>query len=223
MKNRLERFYPYIPFVLFGIYSLLVHKNVDLVGDDIFYKHLLDNQTVSEWLDEQFLSWGGRFALILLEYCALQLPLIVWKVINSAVFLLQAVSISQFIKNDCKNEKLTADNNFVINLSVCFMLASIPRGVLMSSVLWISGAFTYLWTTVSLFFALLIFVRMVNGEKIGKIKYIIGLLTVILACSAEQTGAIFVCICIAIFVCSLIKKIKLMYRHFASSLWAVLF
>ena len=66
MKNRLERFYPYIPFVLFGIYSLLVHKNVDLeygesgikAGDTL--KEFTNNKLKPpEYLDPPTVSFEG--------------------------------------------------------------------------------------------------------------------------------------------------------------------
>lgn len=221
MKSRIEKLYKYIPIFIFLLYVFWIHRNVALVdGDDIVYKQAFNNISILEWCKNFYMRWGGRVPLQFLDIIFLNLPLILWKVCNSILYVLIPVYIYRFV---CLfKEKITDQQSFLVNTCICVSLMLIPDSVVNYSITWITGSFNYLWPTTMLFLGIYPFIADVVGKKVKKIDMILAWIGVFLACYAEQTAAVFICMTVFCCVYTFYKKRKISITHITLFIFGVI-
>lgn len=220
MKTKIKKVYKYIPIFVFFIYALWIHYDVGLLeGDDIVYQQTFQNTTLLEWCKDFYMKWGGRVPLELLDIIFLNLPLILWKIFNSILYTLIPVYMNRFIS--LFKEEMTEKQSFFMNTFLCVALTLIPVSIVNSSIIWITGSFNYLLPSIMLFIGIYPFLADVAGKKINKADNIFAWIGVFLACYAEQTAAVFICMTAFCFGYMIYKKQKISIPHICLAIFGL--
>lgn len=205
MKNKIQKLYKYFPLFIFLLYVLWIHHNVVLLdGDDIVYQQTLKNTSVLAWCKDFYKLWGGRIPLQLLDIIYLNLPLKIWKICNSIIYVLVPVYIYRIIL--LFKEDITDKQCFLLYSLISIFLVIMPDSIVNFSILWVTGSFNYLLPGIMLLIGLYPFLAEVAGKKVKKIDMIFAWIGVFLACYAEQTAAVFICMILFCFGYLIYKK-----------------
>lgn len=196
---------PYLPFVLFFVYSFAIHANASMKAyDDYVYKSAWADISVWEWCKSFYLGWSGRVPLQALDIIFLQFPIWAWRIWNTVIFAACPILVSgmgRMLSND-----LDSRQRFVANGVVCAMFLLLPKNSMDGAVLWISGSFNYLLPCAGLLMALQPFFAVLYGKKMEKRFYVFSAIGVFLCCFAEQTAAVFLCLTVIILSFVLMEK-----------------
>ncbi|MGN0484395.1 MAG: DUF6056 family protein [Lachnospiraceae bacterium] len=215
MKNKRKTIYTYLPVIVFFCYACLVFRKIGyLPGDDEFYRNTFANQSVLQWCKDFYLQWSGRVPLQLLDILFLNLPLMVWKIVNALFYALipfYFCRISRIFLND------KGTWGFFLGVCACVMLVEIPDAIMASAVYWVTGSFNYLWPTVGLLVGIYPLLAAACQKQCRKIDFFVGIIGTFFACYAEQTAAVYLCLGGFCVVTALVKKHE--YRFVLTTLY----
>lgn len=193
--------------VIFIIALILLANPLNDTGDDIVYKNAFNNlPTFFTWAKEFCNLWGGRVIALGLCTVFLNINTNIYILINASVLVVLIYSIYKLVN--------IVDKKHIKNLSLILLitmslLLCINKPVIDESIIWVTGAFNYLWPCVALIISMIPFLKILNNQKIKVWEYIIYFLSLILACNIEQTGAVLIVFSTLILILSIIKKNKI--------------
>ncbi len=176
--------------VIFAIGFYLLNKGL-LTVDDTTYKEVFHNfSTCLNWIQDFYQLWSGRITLTILIHIFTNLPIQVFKVANTLIFMIViGLSYKSIVTlKDDWNKNLK--NTLLIVLFCSIFFISVP--VINSGCLWLAGAMNYFWPVAGMLISMFPFVSELKGKSIRPQYYIIFILSNFLAGFAEQTGAILV-------------------------------
>jgi len=212
-----------VVLILFIIIFSIQHNVKIEAGDDVVYKEAFhDIDSALEFSNSFLTKWGGRILIHLLLGVVLNQNIVVFKILNTLCILALVYIIVKIAKLLYSNVDKKEENKMIIFTTSLFVL--LPIAVMSSSVFWISGAFNYLWPTLALGICLIPFIKVLMDKEIKPYEYIIYILAVLLAASAEQTGAILICFGVIIIAIKKfkVKKSLLIYYAFVLLLTVIL-
>lgn len=182
----------YIPFVILTVLLLFFHAciHVGWADDEYFSKVLIvNNINIFDWLFSRYNTWSSRliieFFLVLISSKHM-----LWKILNLAIMLLGAISISKLF-SDKKSKTL----NFII----CALIIILPEN-LYHSAGWIATTLNYSWPLFLGLFSMIPIKKIIYSEKINWYEYIFYFAAMIYATNQEQ-------MCIILFMAFLVFTI----------------
>lgn len=158
-------------------------------GDDLVYMNILSAKSYFNWIKELYYVWSGRVVLTSLLVLFLNLPLILWRVVNAYFFTLLVISL-------IKLSKLRISYIFL----VLFFTLFLPINVLNSSSFWITGSIVYLWPISCTIYLLFILKEFYENRDISNQKLLFCIFLSILASNNEQTGLVLIAFYTLIFI-----------------------
>ena len=190
---------------IFAICFFLLNKGLITLDDKIYQGAFNNIPTCIKWITEFYTQWSGRITLTVLINIFANLPTIVFKICNVAVFIITILASYKIIKILSDNWNKKIKNILLITIFCSIFSISIP--VINSGALWIAGAMNYFWPVSSMLVAMIPLVGELKGEELGKRYYIFAILSNIVAGFAEQTSAILLAFGIIVLIwCKTEKK-----------------
>ncbi len=189
------------PIYIFLFILAIIHININLEGDDIWFSTCCQNTTFFDYMVNRYQTWSSR---ILIEICFVMfcefLPLYIWKILNIAMFYLLAYSISElFIEKDKRK----------YNTIICILLLCIPLSMLRSAG-WVATMNCYLWTSATGLYAMIPLKKIAKNKNITILQAITYILATLYATNQEQAaGILFIVYTIGIIYLLKIRKIKI--------------
>ena len=181
MKSKLRQILPYIfCFAAFLILSSYIQdRNDDLVFRDSYNQY--DNLT--QWVQWFSLNWGGRVIPQGLLVVILQMPPIVFMILNATAAAVLAFFSKRYV--DGNHDVSDASYCFVFTVGLLFM---IPQLVLRGTLYWKCADVLYLWGFSALFAALHPCASLLRGRRISIPGFIAALFGTVYTASFEQAG-----------------------------------
>ena len=181
MKSKYRQILPYIfCFAGFLIISSYIHERSD---DLVFRDSYSQYDNLAQWLQWFSSNWGGRVIPQGILVVLLQMPPIVFGLLNAAAGTLLAFYSKRFI--DGKHTVSDAAYCFSFMIGLLF---AIPAKILHGTVFWKCANVLYLWGFSALFIALYPFACLLRGEKTGIPGFAAALFAAAYAASFEQAG-----------------------------------
>ena len=217
MKEKLKKIVnpTTIIILICGILFFIINTGLQS-RDDLIYGQAFNNiPTCIKWISEFYQVWSGRITLTILINIFINLPIVIFKLANTAVFLITIFAIYKIISLliDKWNKKNT--NTLLILIFCSIFFISIP--VLNSGCLWVAGCMNYLLPVSAMLVALIPFIAELKQKTIGRKYYVFAIIANFAAGFAEQTAAILIAFgLIAIIWCKIEKRkiSKLLIAHY---------
>lgn len=184
----------YIYLLMFFLGVLFIHQFFEFSNDDItFFKKILDNYNLFEYLKERYNNWTSR---ILIESVLVNISrnIHLWRLCNSLVICLLIYTI----------EKLFVGKGTPKTICFTSLLFLLYPYYQMAEAGFAATTLNYLWPLTFLLFSFLPLRYIHDGKEIKKKFLPLYLLAFIYACNQEQA----VCIAITVSIISLIYCIK---------------
>ncbi|MEI8199508.1 MAG: DUF6056 family protein [Eubacteriales bacterium] len=200
LKGKLIKLYKwhYFPFVIFAVGMSVIHAFMTMgFGDDSSFSIVLsdNNVTVISYIITRYNLWSSRVFIEATLVLLARLPLL-WKILDTAVVVLSAVSISKLIPT--VNARKT---NWIIT---CILF--IYPFQQMSSAGWIATTLNYYWPLAFGLFAMIPIRKILFNEKIRKYEYVFYSLALLYAANQEQMCAILLAVYPAFTIYLFLKK-----------------
>ena len=125
----------HLPYVFLFLLLLLVHSNMGICSDDIVNQHRLDDQSLFAFIAHDYQHWSSRFLLNSLIAVLSRCNLWIWRIMDSAVFVLIAFMI---------NKLFVRKYDFISNSIICTSILLFPIFMLESAG-WIATTISYVW------------------------------------------------------------------------------
>lgn len=184
-----------IAFILFFIALKPVKP---YFGDDFVYMGILSNKSYFQWLVELYSVWSGRIVLTSFLILFLNIPIIIWRVVNSFFLTLLVVSIL----------KVTKLNKYYI-FSIMFLVLKLPINILNSSSFWITGSINYLWPISASLYLIYILREFYENKEINLFQYILSLFFAFIASNNEQSGLVLITFYTILIILKFLESRKL--------------
>lgn len=204
MKNKIENIYtkikPYLPFILLFMMYLVMHYKLQYIADDLVNHDRKFENGQLDYLVSNYMHWSSRVFIYFVNNVIYMMPIIVWKVLDTAIVTIGAVCLSKLF-NDKKN--------LFMDYAICLLVAIFPY-TFMGGAGFVATTLTYYWPIVFLLIALLPVKKILNKEKINKYMIPVYTLLLLYATDNEQTC----CVLLGLSICFLlyfkfIKKEKI--------------
>lgn len=166
----------YFPFVIFFISMLVIHKAMNVFGDDNFFKTVAHGIGTKDYLIDRYNNWSSRVVVEGIMINLLQLRYGIWKLMNCVVMLVLSLSISNILGWSKERE---------CNWGIVFFMWTYSF-MDMSTAGWVATMMNYLWP---LAFGILTIVgvkRSIKSVKISMMEYVIYIIATIYATNVEQ-------------------------------------
>ena len=203
MERKIKKIYKSdkFPIYIFLFILAIIHINIKLEGDDIWFSTCCQNTTFFDYMVNRYQTWSSR---IIIEICFVMfcefLPLYIWKILNIGMFYLLAYSISElFIEKDKRK----------YNTIICILLLCLPLSML-SSAGWVATMNCYLWTAATGLYAMIPLEKIAKNQNITVLQAITYILATLYATNQEQVaGILFIVYTVGIIYLLKIRKIKI--------------
>ena len=163
--------------IVFALFYALIRKVELNPGDDFVYQNIVNDRSFFEWLNELYQMWSGRVVLTGLLVHALNLPIFIWRLMNSLMFTLLVRFTS----------KLSSRSLYFKALVFALMIL-MPEAVLSSGAFWITGSLNYLWPVSMMVF--LLYHLKISSNEISFFKWFVLLIALLLATNNEQSSLV---------------------------------
>ena len=186
--------HPAAPFVSLLAVLLLWHLRFTLVGgDEITYRNRVAELGLWGFTVESYRTWSSRTLVELLLCIVVQLPEMVWRLVNPVMVALSAW---------CTSRIVCAEKNPQANWMICGFFVMYPW-LVMRSAGWITTTLVYVWPAAACLLALVPTARLAQGEKPGKRWCILSLPLLLYGCNVEPL-AVLCGILLAVFAAYLL-------------------
>ncbi|WP_223178935.1 DUF6056 family protein [Paenibacillus sp. B2(2019)] len=194
-------------FIFFSIIMFIVNLHVDSnISDDIEFKKALTDVSSFEFVKNYYLNWNGRIAINYFLTSIIVLDPIVWKILNTMIFILLFFTMYKIvlaITGDRKEKKA------YLIISICLSIFLLPDAVFWSGSIWVTGSFNYLWPTALGLFSLIPIIYNYFEKEYNNKLIIFNLLAGIYAAYSEQIAAIVITFSTILILLSALKKKKI--------------
>ena len=207
----------YVKIAIIICFSIIIFNMNECymsLDDEVYSKVFNDFATFNIWVVEFYNTWSGRIVTSALSNIFLRMPLIIFKICNTAVYIMAIIAIYKIIKS-IKTEKSINDNVLLGSIFIVSLL--IDSKVIYDGAIWVVGAFNYLWPTAFMCVALIPFIKSINETKENNLWFILYILADFVACFAEQSALVLLCFGAIVIIYKLInrqKMDKLLIIHF---------
>lgn len=187
-----------------------IENRIAMNMDDVVYKSVFNNfDSFKIWAWEFYHIWSGRIITSALSNLFLRMPIIVVKISNVGVYLIAIFAIFKIVKYFAKINNSTIET--IILATIYILSFIVPRAVVDSGMMWVTGSFNYLWPTAFMFVALIPFIRRItdNEKKESKFLFLIYIFADFIACFAEQTALVLTTMATITILYMLISKKKI--------------
>ncbi len=187
----------YLPFVAFALLILFFHSCMHVgFGDDEFFRNVLNDQSMFGWLMSRYNTWSSR---VVIEFflALIAKNRILWRVLDTFVMVLGAVSISKIF--NCKQSAET-------NWTICAFVLCMPV-TLYTSAGWVATTLNYSWAAFLGLFSMVPIKKILYHEKINWYEYIFYFAAMIYAANQEQMCLILLAVYVA-FSCYMFYRDK---------------
>ena len=184
----------YINIIIAIIFAIIIFiRNTCLKGnDDAVYEKVFNSfSTFKIWAKEFYFTWSGRIITSALSNIFLRMPLVIFRICNTAVYIIAITSIFFIIKEFSKINDIRECIVYFL-LYICSFI--IDDGVAEQSIIWVVGSFNYLWPTAFMFVSMIPFIKILNDKEPKEISFVIFMLANIIACFAEQSALVLLTI-----------------------------
>lgn len=191
-KNQISKFIKneYLPFVALAFLLLFFHACIHVgPGDDEYFKSVLNDNNMFEWLTSRYIGWSSRLVIEFFLVTIAGQP-ILWRLLNTAVVVLGAISISKIFSY----KKSTA-----LNWIICALILCLPVS-LYNSAGWIATTLNYSWVVFLGLFAMIPIKKILCKENIKWYEYVFYFIAMIYAANQEQMCLILLAVYF-IFTC----------------------
>ena len=175
-KLSIQRFIHYqnFPFYIFAFGMLIIHLLAPIpIGDDTFFI----SKPAFNWsfLEGRYFNWTSRLVIEFFVVAFLNLPLIVWRIINTGIIVLLGIAISQlFVERDkCRG------NWLIISLLLVYPFRE------MLSAGWVTISINYFWPLTFGLLSLVTLKKIILQKKIRWLEYILGVFVLLFAVNQE--------------------------------------
>lgn len=200
--------------ICFAIIIFDMNKCYMNLDDEVYSKVFHDFSTFKIWVGEFYNTWSGRIVTSTLSNIFLRMPLIIFRICNTVVYIIAIIAIFKIAKS-FKVAKSINEN--ILFASIFIIALLIDQKVIHAGMIWVVGAFNYLWPTAFMCVALIPFIKAINNKKENKAIFIIYIISDFIACFAEQTALVLLCFGAIVILYKLINKQKidkLLLLHF---------
>ncbi|MEH7094857.1 DUF6056 family protein [Neobacillus vireti] len=192
----------YFPFMILLIGMLLLHfmLNLDHPGDDKAFMKVLgkDHLIPLSYLTERYHTWSSRVLIEFILIFVVHFPA-VWRLLDTVMMVLIAVSMSKLIPTAKNREK-----NWLIT-ALLFMYPFVH----MASAGWIATTLNYIWPLACGLFAMIPIKKYLCSEKVHWFEFLFYIPALIFAANQEQLCVILLSVYGVFTVYSaLIKKVN---------------
>lgn len=189
----------YAPFFVLLLMMILLHLLIQTGwGDEVNFKNYLKGTTILEYMQSRYSGWSSRILIEIVLIGLLQLPKIIWVLLDSSMMLLLAYSISKLFNHKRKES---------VNWVICLLCLIYPFFD-MCSAGWYATTLNYLWPLALGMFAMIPIKNAYQSKKEKKYMYPLYSLSLLFACNHEQMCAIIFCFYF-LFIIDLWRKKKL--------------
>lgn len=218
MKKNNSHFDFYIKLIIvigFTIIILSMNKCFMNIDDEVFREFFSDFTSFKHWLKDYYSVWSGRIITSALGCIFLRLPLTIYRVCNTLVYIVAITTIVYLVKI---YENISKKEETLLLFSIFAISFLIDYNVLFPSIIWVTGSFIYLWPTAFMMVSLIPFIKLIKKVEIKKqYIYIIYILSSFIACFSEQTALVLLCfggLTIAYSILNKEKPSKLLVIHY---------
>lgn len=170
--------HPYIIYVIFFVILFILHMQLHQCGDDIWFSAYKISDLPS-FLSMRYATWSSRLLIEFLLVISVNLPHIIWAIIDSLVLLIIARSLSYLYTKDRLEDQILA-----------ILFTSIFPLQILKTAGWYATTINYLWTLGCAVLAVYPIKKILNQEKIKPYQYPIYVITLLFACNQEQCCAL---------------------------------
>lgn len=170
----------YLIYILFSAAVFCMHLPMAYFNDDLSFLRSMESTSLPGYLLSRFYE-NGKILTDGLAGVFLQLPMMVWKVFDTVVYLLIAVLI---VRN-------FTEGTWQDTLTVCLLLWLFPFWYL-STAGWIATTANYLYPVLCLLTVIDLLRGMRSGKRIRVWEYLLGGLAIVYAANQDQAAAILI-------------------------------
>ena len=188
-------------FLVFSVF-LLKHAMIDLnLGDDLVFRPFFTEMGLFEFVKLRYMTWSSRILIECVLVCLLQFSDIIWKILDSLVFVLAFYSIIKL---------LNAQNKISICVITFFLMVTFPFDYF-GSAGWGATTLNYSWP---LAFGLYSLCKLKDFTLNKYDMNFLWILALIFAANQEQMCSILFGFSIISFIYMYFKKKKFNIRYF---------
>lgn len=192
----------YVKIAITIIFAIIIFNmnECHMYKDDEIYAKVFNNfSTFKIWAGEFYNTWSGRIVTSALSNIFLRMPLIIFKICNTAIYIMAIFAIS----------KITKSKNNILFSSIFITSFLIDYQVIEQGAIWVVGAFNYLWPTAFMCVALIPFFKSINQTKENRLWFILYFVADFVACFAEQSALVLLCFGAIVIIYKLINRQKI--------------
>lgn len=196
MKSGSKKF-----FYLVGVIILfIVLLNTPVSNDDCWFGDVLARgENPIEWLKWRYETWSARTILEFFLIYVTYLSRWVWAIFTTLFVSLLIWSIYQI----CAGDAVSA-------LNICALFICIPIACICGAG-WIATAVNYTWPISCIMFCIVLMIKDVRNEKIGKVAYCMAGIAAIIGANIEQGCIILLGGSVAYLIYAIINKKSKVY------------
>lgn len=181
MLEKLKRNYVLIFSLIVFLIMLIKHLNVELgTGDDIWFLDIAQKTNLIEYLTMRYSTWTSRLIIEAIMLILLQLPSLVWIVLDSLIFVLVYYAIIKI---------LNGKDKLWINVVAIIMFLSFSFNYF-GSAGWYATTINYAWPLAFGLYALSFIPSFCVSKEIRKIDYFLLGFSLFLSTNQEQMCAL---------------------------------
>lgn len=181
MLEKLKKNYVLIFSIIVFLVMLIKHLNVKLgTGDDIWFLDIAQKTNIIEYLIMRYNTWTSRLVIEAIMLILLQLPSVVWIVLDSLIFVLAYYAIIKI---------LNGKDKLWINVITVIMFLSFSFNYF-GSAGWYATTINYAWPLAFGLYTLSFIPSFCISKKIRKIDYFLLGVSLFLSTNQEQMCAL---------------------------------
>lgn len=187
-------------------FAVLAFLNQRIAGSDdtVFQTQILPYDNIAEWIVYRYQTWSGRVFSEGFAYVFSPAPLYLWQLVSIFMYGLFIVATFGYYRLFSKNRSKEKDIIFLI-VAICLPLL-INKSVFAESVMWVTGAMFYFWTTAIALAAFYPITHYIAKKQTPHwaITCIGFVCSVVAASSQEQIGAVLLGLSLSFLVYTII-------------------
>lgn len=181
MLRKIKGNYVFTFSALVFVFMLYKHCTVQLgVADDVWFLNIAQNKNLIVYLVERYHGWTSRLIIEAIMLVLLRLPSVVWMILDSLMFVLSFYSMIKI---------LNGQKSLRINLVLFALFITFPFSFF-GSAGWYATTLNYAWPLGFGLYALSYIEPLLNGGKMGSIKKIFLIISLVIATNQEQMCAL---------------------------------
>lgn len=183
-KGKISKTMQYLPFVFMGIMMCIIHSRIGLdTADDVWFENQVKAPgfNLGQWLYIRYYIWSSRTIIEAIMLFVLSLPQLIWRILDSAMFVLTAMFMS---KNFCTEEHIVLKNWLIVFLNLTVNLK------VMSEAGWGAATMNYVWPLAMALVAVYSIRKVYDKKKMKALEYIVYSICLLFAANMEQLSIV---------------------------------